>query len=110
METLLIVIAIPYWLGQLVAIFVYPLRIGARPVGAYVTAIMHPPSRRNGIPWLLKTLVKVVGWPIVLYIWLRDGRPPSPVLFGDAAAEKLGIDPSCSQAFATKWTADGRRW
>lgn len=110
MEFLLVVVLVPYYVGQLVAIFVYPMRIGASPVGAYITAVMHPPSRRNGIPWLIRTIVKVIGWPVVLYVWLKDGRPASPVLYGDAAAERLGIDPSRSQAFATKWTVDGRRW
>lgn len=105
MEILLGIVLIPYYVGQLIAIFVFPLRIGGSPIGAYITAVMHPPSRRNGIPWLIKTLAKTIGWPIVFGLWIRDGRPPSPILFGDAAAEKLGFDPSLSQGFATKWTA-----
>ena len=66
---------------------------------------MHPASRRNGIPWLVRSFAKALVWPLVLYNWNEAGRPPSPVLFGEAAAEKLGMDPASAQAFATKWTA-----
>lgn len=108
MDAILGILAVTYWAGAFVAIFVYPRRIGGNRY-AYVTAVMHPASRRNGIPWLVKTIVKIFGWPVVLGLWLRDGQPPSKELYGEAAAERLGIPPEslneATNAFATKWTA-----
>lgn len=101
------IIVVAYYLGAFVSIFVYPRRVGGS-MGAYVTAVAHEPSRRNGVPWLAKTVVKVIGWPIVLGLWIRDGQPPSKELYGDAAAERLGIPTSSldyhTNGFATKWT------
>lgn len=48
-----------------------------------------------------------LAYPVGL--WLRDGRPPSKELHGEAAAERLGIPPGslneATNTFATKWTA-----
>lgn len=108
MDTVIGFIALIYWVGAFVALIVYPHRIGGNRY-AYVTVFMHHPSRRNGIPWLAKTIVKIFGWPVVLALWLRDDRPPSKELYGEAAAERLGIPPEslneATNAFATKWTA-----
>lgn len=108
MEALLGWLALVYFGGMVVAFFVYPRRIGGGRY-AYATAVMHPPSRRNGIPWLAKTIVKLVAWPIVLAIWLSEGRPASKELYGPAAGERLGIPEShvtgARGAFATKWTS-----
>lgn len=106
----LLFVYVVYVVGGVASLFVFPARCGAGGspplgLGAYMTAIMHPASRRNGIPWLVKSFVKMIGWPIVFYKWWSEGKPPSPVLFGEAAAEKLGIDPADSHAFATMWTA-----
>lgn len=57
-------VALIYWVGAFVALFVCPHRVGGNRY-AYVTVFMHPPSRRNGIPWLAKTIVKIFGWPIL---------------------------------------------
>lgn len=99
-----------YMLGGVVSVFVFPVRCGAGGspplgLGAYLTAVMHPPSRRNGLPWIGRSFVKMYVWPIVLIKWWNEGRPPSPILFGEAAAKKLGMDPSSSEGFATMWTA-----
>lgn len=104
MEAILAVLLVSYYVGMLAAAIAYAYRAGGT-VGAYVTAVMHPPSRRNGIPWLLKTWVKICLWPLILYQWLQDGKPPSPVLYGELAAERLGINPDHAMGFATKWTS-----
>lgn len=107
MGAIFAVFVVTYYIGAFASIFVYAHRIGGG-VGAYVTAVAHEPSRRNGIPWLAKTVVKVIGWPIVLALWLRDDQPPPKELYGDAAAERLGIPVDsltvATNAFATKWT------
>lgn len=100
------ILVVVYELGALASVAVYAYRAGGTPV-AYVTAFLHPPSRRNGIPWAIRSFGKAVAWPLVLYTWNDAGRPPSPVLFGEAAAEKLGKDPDLAQGFATKWSALG---
>lgn len=98
-----------YAYGIAVALYVYLCRAAGRlitPV-AFASIFLHVPSRRNGIPWLVKAIVKAVGWPAVLGIWLANGRPPSPVLVGPAAATRLGIDPDglgyLTNGFATMW-------
>ena len=92
-----------YEIGVLVALGVFAVRAGGSVLGTYITAVMHPPSRRNGIPWVLKAVGKAFAWPYVLWDWDQRGRPPSPVLYGEAAAERLGID--SGPGFLTKWTA-----
>ena len=104
------ILSIAYYLGWFVAAFVFPARVnGGRFVSPliYLSAWMHPPSRRNGLPWVIKTFVKVSFWPVVFAYWMYKGRPPSPVLFGDAAAERLGLPETsyATQNFATKWKA-----
>ena len=101
----LVVLVVIYEVGALLSLPVYAVRAGGSLVGPYITAVMHPASRRNGIPWLLKTLGKAIAWPYVLWDWNERGRPPSPVLYGEAAAEKLGIDPDRAEGFMTRWMA-----
>ena len=99
-----------YYLGVFIALFVFPARVNgggfASPL-VYLMAWQHPPSRRNGIPWVIKTIGKAFVWPAVFGLWQYEGRPPSPVLFGGAAADKLGLpEPGYeTNGFATKWTA-----
>lgn len=102
---LFVVLVVVYELGILAALLVLAVRAGGSPLGPYITAVMHPPSRRNGIPWLVRSFGKALAWPLVLYNWDREGRPPSPVLFGGAAAERLGMASDSAQGMATKWTA-----
>jgi hypothetical protein len=65
---------------------------------------MHPGSRRNGIPWAITAYCKVLVWPAVFAVWLANGRPPSRVLYGPAAAEQLYGDPDRAlPGFVTKW-------
>lgn len=94
-----------YEIGVFVALAVFAVRAGGSVVGPYITAFAHPPSRRNGIPWVLKSIGKAFAWPYVLWDWDQRGRPPSPVLYGEAAAERLGIDPDSGPGFLTKWSA-----
>jgi len=102
LEALLVVILVPYYVGGLVSVFVYPWRAGLN-IMAYVGAFAHEPSRRNGIPWVIKTFVKMSAWPIVFGVWLRDGRPPSRVVFGPDAAERFGRPGDYLPGFQTKW-------
>jgi hypothetical protein len=49
---------------------------------------------------------KLVLWPIVFVIWLANDRPPSRVLYGPDAAERLYGDPDRAMpGFMTKWKA-----
>ena len=95
-----------YYLGAIVALFAVADPCGGNPQ-AYVVAFMHEPPRRNGIPWVLKSFGKWIAWPVVFWQWWQAGRPPSPVLYGDAAAEAMAIDPDSlsytTYNFATKW-------
>lgn len=103
-----------YYIGLIAAfLFVFPWRIGANPT-IYVTAFAHPPSRVNGIVWAVTCFLKSYIWPFLLWRWLAAGRPPPTVLFGEPAAEMLGIpyhDTYSSRGFAIKWLArkDPRR-
>lgn len=101
----LVVLIVIYEIGAMVSLGVFAVRAGGSVIGSYMTAFMHPPSRRNGIPWVLKSFVKAMAWPYVLWDWNQRGRPPSPVLYGQEAAERLGLNPERASAFATKWTA-----
>lgn len=99
------------WLwGGVVSLFVYSARcgLGWNAGNTIMSAWMHVPSRRNGVPWVILTLGKAIAWPIVLGIWLRAGRPPSPLLYHESAAAALGRpDADLSYAergFATKWS------
>jgi len=103
------VILAVYGYGIVVALYVYLCRVAGRLISpvALASIFMHVPSRRNGIPWLAKAIVKAVGWPVVLATWMATGRPPSPILVGPAAAVRLGIDPDSldypTNGFATMW-------
>lgn len=103
-----------YTYGTAIGLYVYLCRVAGKLISpnAITMVFMHAPSRRNGIPWFAKSVVKAVGWPVVLGVWIGDGRPSSPVLFGPAAAVRLGIDPDslsyASNAFATMWKAHDR--
>ena len=105
-QILLLFFLVPYYLGIVVAIFVYPRRVGLNRY-AYASAFMHVPSRRNGVPWVAKTIGKIVVWPIVFGLWVQAGRPPSQVLYGPDATERLGHPdgeiPYHLRGFATKW-------
>jgi hypothetical protein len=98
-----------YGYGIAVALYVHLCRASGRLItpAAFATIFLHVPSRRNGIPWLVKAVAKAFGWPVVLATWLANGRPPSPVLVGPAAAIRLGIDPDSlgylTNGFATMW-------
>lgn len=111
MKTIWTSVVVVYEIGAIVSfLFVFPARVGFSPNPAvYVSAWMHVPSRRNGLPWAFIGLLKAAVWPILLALWIRDGRPPSPLLFGAAAAERLGKDASDleygSRGFASKWKA-----
>ncbi len=108
MDSVLLFFVWAYFIGCVVSAVVYPRRAGMD-TGAWLVAFMHPGSKRNGIPWVLMTVIKVISWPIVLGIWLNQGRPPSPVLFGPAAALMLYGDAERYQpGFLTKWTAPSR--
>jgi hypothetical protein len=92
-----------YLVGFIIGAFVLPWRVGLNRL-AWLGAFAHPGSRRNGIPWALKSYVKLCIWPIVFGMWLAQGRPPSPVLYGEDAAEALYGDPSRAMpGFMTKW-------
>lgn len=106
MQALLLIFLIPYYVGIAVSIFVYPRRVGLN-FYAYQAAFMHEPSRREGIPWVIKTIGKIAVWPIVCALWVQAGRPPTHVLYGPDASERLG-QPSTNipyhlRGFATKW-------
>lgn len=106
-----------WWIGVFATLIVMPYRCGGN-LTAYATVFAHEPSRRNGLPWLARTVGKALVWPYYLYQWNQAGRPPTPVLYGPDAAVALGIDPSTlsygTNAFATMWqrppgaTAPGR--
>ena len=104
-------LVVAYEIGAIVSfLLVFPARVGFSPnPSVYLSAWQHVPSRRNGIPWAFGSFLKAAGWPVLLAIWIRGGRPPSSVLFGAAAAERLGRDASeldySARGFATKWTA-----
>lgn len=105
MEAVGVAALVTYWVGVFVSFFVYPYRAGLNRF-AWLGAFMHPGSRRNGIPWVIKSYIKVMLWPVVLGIWLHRGKPPSPVLFGPEAAERLYGDPDKHlPGFMTKWSA-----
>ena len=109
MAALLGVVGVSYVVGMVVSsCFVYPSRVGLN-LFAYLSAFMHVPSRRAGIPWVIKTYVKALGWPVVLGIWLLAGRPASTVFYGPEASRRLGQSthniPYDLRGFATKWTA-----
>jgi hypothetical protein len=108
LEALLAAALITYYVGAFASIFVYPRRAGLNRF-AWLGAFMHPPSRRNGIPWAIKSFVKVMLWPLVFGWWLYEGKPPSPVLFGPEAAERLyGDREKHMPGFMTKWTERSR--
>ena len=104
------------WLwGGIVSLFIFSARcgVGWNVGNAMVSAWMHVPSRRNGVPWIFLTFGKAFAWPVVLGTWLRDGCPPSPLLFNDSAVAALGHPPRdlsyAERGFAIKWslTKDG---
>ena len=99
------------WYGGIfVSLFVYSWRcgLGWNVANTAMSAWMHVPSRRNGIPWLFMTLGKAFAWPLVLGIWLRAGRPAPSLLFHSSAAAALGRPhddlPYAERGFATKWS------
>jgi len=50
--------------------------------------------------------VKALGWPLVLVLWLANGRPETRVLFGPAAVQLPYGDPDKAMpSFMTRWTA-----
>lgn len=102
MAALLALVMGSYYLGMFVAFLVHPWRAGMN-VHAYAVAFAHPPSRRNGVPWVVKTFAKACAWPVVLGVWLRDGRPPARVVFGPEAAERLGQSGTYLPGFQTMW-------
>jgi hypothetical protein len=108
MQVLLGIILVPYYIGIPVSAYVYAARCGTS-WDAYIVAFVHVPSRRNGIPWVIKTLGKIAVWPVVFVRWLRAGQPVTAELYGPTAAERLGRDPDtlnyATNGFATKWTA-----
>jgi hypothetical protein len=105
MEVVLGTLVITYYVGWFVTMFVLPRRVGLNR-HAWPVAFMHPPSRRNGIPWAIVSVGKMSAWPIVLAFWLLNDQPPSRVLYGPAAAERLYGDPERAlPGFLTKWKA-----
>ena len=106
------VIAIIWFVGLWVSLAVFARRVGLRLFGDSLLASVfaHAPSRRNGIPWLFVAIGKAVVWPVVIVFWLVNDRPASTVLYGQAAADRLGFGDRELQyherGFASKWTAD----
>lgn len=92
------------------SLFVYSWRcgLGWNVGNTVMSAWMHVPSRRNGVPWMILTFGKALGWPVVLGIWLRADRPASSLLFHESAAAALGRPPGelsyAERGFATKWS------
>jgi hypothetical protein len=99
-----VVIFVVWFVGAILSMLIFAWRVGCNRF-IYMVAFLHRPSRRNGIPWAFKSLAKAYAWPLVLIIWLLSGRPGSPVLFAEAAAEKLGLPTESTMGMATKWTA-----
>lgn len=104
------IVVVIYYVGVFVSLFVYPWRAGlGASLFVYPSAWMHEPSRRNGVPWILKTALKAFGWPLVLITWLVQEKPEPKVLYGFAAAERLGFTgdelPYHLRGFASKWKA-----
>lgn len=105
MAAILGVLLITYFVGYIATLFVMPWRAGVSSQ-AWLVAFMHPQSRRNGIPWAIVAYGKAVLWPLVFAIWLMNDRPPSSVLYGPEAAERLYGDPDRAlPGFMTKWKA-----
>lgn len=104
-EIVLATLYLGYIFGTWTTPFVLPRRVGLNRY-AWLVAFMHPPSRRNGIPWAIVSIGKVFAWPIVLTRWLINDRPESRVLYGPAAAERLYGDIEAARpGFVTKWKA-----
>ena len=99
-----------WFLGGVVSLFVFSARCGlCWNVGkSIMSAWMHVPSRRNGLPWIFLALGKTFARPVVLGMWLRDGRPPPSLLFHQRAAAVLGRPARelaySQRGFATKWS------
>lgn len=106
------VLTFAYYIGIPVAWWILPRRVGLDH-HAWPAAFAHEPSRRNGIPWAIKSYIKIFTWPAVLGYWIYEGKPDSPVLFGPKASEKLGKAshdiPYAERGFATKWTRGAGR-
>ena len=103
MEVIAAILGITYFVGLIASLFVLPWRVGLNRF-AWAVAFARPGSRRNGIPWAVVSYTKALIWPAVLGLWLAQERPPSRVLYGEAAAEAMYGDPSRAlPGFMTKW-------
>lgn len=67
--------AVPYDIGLVVAFFVYGSRAGFGQVGPNWREFLY-----SNILFFAQLIGKAFTWPIVLAVWLAQGRPRSPWL------------------------------
>lgn len=95
-----------YFIGVFVSIFVYSGRAaGGNPAAM---GLMMRESFFRGYVWVIATMLSIIGWPVVLVLWLLADKPPPPTLFGPAAAEAMGMSPGQHQGLGTKFVVRPR--
>jgi hypothetical protein len=65
--------AIVYVVGVLGSLMIQRQRAGLTQMGRIPMGTLF-----MSLPWLLTSVSKMVGWPIVLGVWIAQGRPESP--------------------------------
>ena len=68
-----VLLAVPYDIGLVIAFFVYGSRAGFGSVGAGWREFLA-----GNLTFFATLIGKAFAWPIVLVVWLAQGRQPSP--------------------------------
>ena len=73
-----------YLIGGIVAGIVLRVRAG---VGVMCRLKILGPDG-FGLGWTVHSAVKMMGWPVVLGMWLANGRPEPRVVFNEKAVQR----------------------
>lgn len=94
-------IAITYVLGLIISAAVYNWRAGislmATPFSGHKITARYPDVRSRtgeitggaGMTWWAARIGKQLVWPIVLAVWIAQGRPEPGVQFNELAIQRL---------------------